>query len=179
MTPRRAQLKAATNTVHEALHDLPPFCQIAEGTFGADDVRTFEHLHQSCWSGYASRDHNRVFEAVFNVSAAHFFHLEAYSSYPDPKATALDPGMVCGAGYVYLGSKFGGQLLGRQLQDKGYDALARQIMMTPVDKARWRMLMDQLETLSPVQFDACIREANIAFSRFLPKGGVASLPAYA
>jgi len=170
MSVRRQLLKTHTQAIHDALHAQRPFCDIARGCFTASDVATLIDLHTRCWAQYLPRGEEDPFVDLFGLSAQTLFDLPSTRFRPRPRPartdTALTRGAALGAAYVYLGSKFGGAILGRQLIRHGYHAAAARMQMRPVEKTAWTTLWTQVDRLDADAFDQCLTEAEAAFAAF-------------
>lgn len=160
---RRTRMRVHTAALHEELHHQSPFADIERGEFGPDEVAVMEALHRRCWAAYAHDDNDAAFIKAVGSAPAALFGVRAAQ---DRCVRRVDPAGACGAAYVYLGSKFGGALLGRRLEAAGFTTAARQVRQSESDKTAWARLLASLESLREAAFRAACEEANYAFGAF-------------
>ena len=160
---RRQALRAYTADIHERLHHQSPFTDINAGRFCSEDVLLMERLHEKAWRVYAGPENEAAFQSAVGLAPKDLFGMRTDAT---TARRRTDRGGACGAAYVFLGSKFGGALLGRRLAEAGYLEAAAKMRQSPADKSAWRRLLNTLETLTDAEFRAALAEADHAFNAF-------------
>lgn len=168
-TNRHQALREYTADIHERLHHQSPFSDINAGRFTAQDVQLMERLHEEAWAAYAGAVNEAAFQASVGLDPYELFGFEARAAIA---IRPVDRGGACGVAYVFLGSKFGGAVLGRRLAEAGYLSAAERVRQRPADKLAWTRLLDTLEDLTDAEFQAALQEADHAFGAFrIPASG--------
>ncbi|MHA6289508.1 heme oxygenase-like domain-containing protein [Maricaulis sp. CAU 1757] len=169
-TTRLLALRQATAEVHEALHHAPPFARMAAGRASRRDVDHVLRMHWHAWSGFDHESADRVYSDAFALPAAGLFRLNQLAALVAPRATTppdpIRPGAALGASYVYLGSKMGGAILGRQLAAAGFLDAAAYMAPGEHDRRNWHRLGPAIDSLDADGFRACQRAACAVFEQF-------------
>ena len=171
----RSALRTATEEVHERLHHVRPFADIAAGRLGrAGYAALLGCLHRfhitleagcgDAW-GAAARSGDRIARLEADLD-----HLGAAPPPgPAPWCPPDAPGAALGCLYVAQGSTLGGRVIARQLDYLLPDSRGRSFFAGgPEDGARWRALCALIEREGgiPAQRAAMIAGAEAAFALF-------------
>jgi len=173
---RRERLRAATNAVHEALHNAPPFLRIAQGHITRAEYaallrflfRYHATMEAACAAGAVRLQLPALAAAQRRRIAALGADLEAFGSVPVMPATSPqgEGDFAAGILYTVLGSTLGGKVIHRQLDALLPNDTGRTFFKgADGNGADWRLLCEGLER---VELDEGRLEdgATFAFTRF-------------
>ena len=170
----RADLRLATEEVHERLHEAEPFRMIADGALNMQGYRSllsailqFHASLQPILAGHPETAHlggglDRVERLQFDLR-----HVGAAIPSSPQADIALDADEAIGCLYVVQGSTLGGRVIYRQLDYLFDGPEGRSFFLGGgEDKARWQKVRALLEEQPPERREGLRRGATRTFGFF-------------
>ncbi|WP_294173079.1 biliverdin-producing heme oxygenase [uncultured Sphingomonas sp.] len=178
--PARSALQAETTSIHEALHDAPPFAAIAEQRLRSSDyTRLLSALfayHSSLQFIVAAGCRRLELQALLNACelrrhrlAVDLATLNAQLPPVGKSVAAVDDAWAVGCLYTLVGSSLGGKVIFRQLDYLLPTPAGRTFFAgTAGDGERWREFCNRLEAFGTEQqsLTPLIEGAHFAFEHF-------------